>query len=84
FGPRLHGCGAVGNLLHTALLQRLQVLSPAPPPPTKQFRQQPRLYRLTGILQRFVSRTSGVSTNVPMSTTGSLPDAPWAPEPSKH
>jgi hypothetical protein len=31
FGPRLHGCGAVGTMLQTAL-QRLQVLSPAPPP----------------------------------------------------
>ena len=54
FGPRPHGCGAVGNMLQTAL-QRLQVLSPAPPP-TKQFRQQPRLHAQTGILQRFVSR----------------------------
>jgi hypothetical protein len=31
FGPRLHGCGAVGNMLQTAL-QRLQVLSPTAPP----------------------------------------------------
>ena len=83
FAPRLHGCGAVGNMLQTAL-QRLQVLCPAPPP-TKQFRQQPRLHGQTGILQRNVPKQrSGLSTNVPMSTTGSLPDAPWAPEPSKH
>ena len=34
--------------------------------------------------ERFPEQRSGLSTNVPMSTTGSLPDAPWAPEPSKH
>ena len=31
FGQQLHGCGTVGSMLQTAL-QRLQVLSPAPPP----------------------------------------------------
>ena len=84
FAPRLHGCGAIGNMLQTAL-QWLQVLSPAPPP-TKHFSQQPRLHGQTGVLQSLVSRQhrSGLSTNVPMSTTGSLPDAPRAPEPSKH
>ncbi|MFM7989337.1 MAG: hypothetical protein ACKPKO_59490, partial [Candidatus Fonsibacter sp.] len=59
FGPRLHGCRAVGNMLQTTL-QRLHALSPAPPPPTKQFRQQPRLHGLTGILQRFVSETGPI------------------------
>ena len=33
---------------------------------------------------RFQTKSSGLSTIVPMSTTGSLPQAPWAPEPSKH
>ena len=44
FGPRLHGCGAVGNMLQTA------------PPPTKHFRQQLRLHGQTGILQRSASK----------------------------
>ncbi len=57
FGPRLHGCGAVGNMLQTAL-QRLQVLSPAPSP-TKHFWQQPRLHAQTGILHMFASGGKG-------------------------